>query len=130
MRAIWRKVYEIPNAQRLRLFLAGLMIANGIGYLQIYLSQSPLTTSFLYQTRFLPMWGYVVMFLALGLATGLTAKHRATYAGRMVAVVGLAVYFTMGTMWYATFTFTAVYRVAIVSLALLLEFAHTDPPGV
>ena len=52
MRAIWRKVYEIPNAQRLRLFLAGLMIANGIGYLQIYLSQSPLTTSFLYQTRF------------------------------------------------------------------------------
>lgn len=107
-----------------RTVLAGYMMASDVGYLHVWLSGSRLTTSYQIQAEYMPIWAFGITLILLGASLAVTRSHRSLWHGRMVAVIGVAIYAFIAATWIEARAYTGAYQYAAGILFLLWEIAH------
>lgn len=121
-----RFLYRPPAGHGFRTLLAANIMATGAGYLLILWLGTPLTTSYLIQASYAPLWVYGAALVGGGAGLALSRRHRRTWWARGIAGAGLVVLaFIVGT-WAQAGAWTGVLSYLVQIWACLLEVSFID----
>jgi len=113
--------WPVSGGPWLRRTIGIMLVAEALGYGHIVLAHRPLTTSYLIQAAYAPLWLLGLALALVGISLIATVRKRYTLSARMIAAAGIALLSTIAVTFYMADAWTAVYRYATMAILLAWE---------
>ena len=121
-----RIIVRPPSGAGIRVFLGLYLLAIGIGYLITHWTRSSMTTSYLVQSHYAPLWLYGIGLGGIGIALLATWRKRRKWWGRAMAGASLVILsFIIGT-WIEARAWTGALGYIVLIWASLTEIGFVD----